>query len=186
MMSDSSIKARRQINLLTKMSKEGRLAYGKNLEIKSHRENMKLECENMDALAIMISGNSDYPDMCVSDEDTFFSIFTGQNSKQDDHFVQEAFNRGIPIHVFYRRLKSDCFVYYGESTHHEITDDSPDNLMEGYLFCPNGGIVCGKAVVPGPSERYVKKNGALSIIPGMEVIDESKVPRCFVPLKKKV
>ena len=167
------------------MSKEDRLSYGNKLRKRLHTERMKRECKNMDALAITITGTSPYPDSFHYEDGTFYLTFTGQFTKQDDHFVYEAFARGIPIHVFHRHSSADCYTYCGESTSHGITSDITDDLMEGYVFCPDGGLICGTAVVPGSASRFIKKNGALAVLNGLEVIDQSKVPRCFIPLKFK-
>lgn len=134
----------------------------------------------MDALAIMITGGSPYPDQCVYSENTFYALITGQKCQQDDHFVVEAFERGIPIYVFHRNGHKG-FTHCGLSTSHAVVSETGASVMEAYVYCPNIGDVQGRG-----GGRLTWCNGAISSIPGMVVSDESKVGRCFIPMKIKL
>lgn len=131
----------------------------------------------MDALAIMLTGGSPYPDQCSYSENTFYALFTGQKCQRDDHLVVEAFERGIPIYVFQRDGQKG-FTRCGLSTSHGILSENGASVMEAYVYCDNVGDVQGR----GPG-RLTWCNGALSSITDMVVSDESKVGRCFIPMR---
>ena len=139
----------------------------------SHRTNTR-----MDALAIMLSGDSPYPDQYMYSENTFYALLTGQTCRQDDHFVVEAFERGIPVYVFQRNRGGKGFTHCGLSTSHAVVSETGADVMEARVYCPSVGATQGRG-----DGRLAWCNGALSSIPNMVVSDESKVGRCFVPMK---
>lgn len=116
----------------------------------------------MNALAIFISGDSEYADHVHVEETRAYAYFTGQNTGQDDHFVIEAVRRSIPVHVFYRKTGGTEFKYLGVSVNTIILDNGAgEGLMEASVECMYDRVIpCGR----NDATRLAFKNGALDTI----------------------
>lgn len=140
-------------------------------------------CEDtpgMNELAVCITGDSKYPDDVYIGDSEAYVHFTGQTTKQDDHFVLEAIRRGLPIHLFYRRVAGVEFIYLGVSTDVTVCDfGAGEGPMRIYATTKyKEPISCGRAGV-----EYALKHGCMRTIGKMDsILHGYTMQRCFIPL----
>ena len=135
--------------------------------------------QEMKAIAVCITGTSQYPDSVSIEGKGAYVFFTGQNAKMDDHLVRKAITQGLPMHIFWRKSGGAGFSYIGKANDTTLVHDGiSTGMMEVVAFTDYEEVVsCGRH----DSEHLAWKKGALDAI-GVLERSGGNLQKCFVPI----